>query len=562
MKNIYKISLLLVAVVTFFNCQDEDQKFGNVVAPTNLILDFEIQGVDAANPNGDGTGIVSFIANADNAITYQFNFGDGTSVEATTSGEITHQFTQTGINTYNVTVSASGLGGLKTSTALNLDVKSDFNDQEAKDLLSGGESSSKVWYLAGSQPGHLGVGGTIDIAPDAFYFPGFYAATPFEKCSDGISDCLCNDELIFSQDSNNQLTYKLNNKGRTFINAAHQLSAVGMEEGQDACFEFDTSGISNVSLAPSTTDYSTVADPAFMPRGTVLNFSDDAFMGYYVSSSSYEILEITDDYLYVRTIDGLNPVLAWYHKFVSSGCYGDTGDDIPANNNVLVWEEEFNVDGAPCNYNWQLEEGTGDNGWGNNESQYYTNRPENVVVENGILKITARAESFMGSDYTSARMISQGRFEFQYGKVEVRAKLPEGAGTWPAIWMLGDMSEADQWPDIGEIDIMEHVGNNQNTIFSSLHYPGNFGGNANTGSTTVPTASSEFHVYSVEWDANTINFFVDGTQFHTFNNSSAVPFNHEFFLILNVAMGGNFGGPIDPDFTESTMEIDYIRVYQ
>lgn len=226
----------------------------------------------------------------------------------------------------------------------------------------------------------------------------------------------------------------------------------------------------------------------------------------------------------------------------------------------LVWSEEFDVDGAPNPSKWTLETGAG--GWGNNEAQYYTNSADNAKVEGGVLKITARKQDFNGAAYTSARMKSENKFEFTYGKIEARAKLASGGGTWPAIWMLGENYATATWPSCGEIDIMEHVGNQQNTIHATLHYPGHSGGNANTNHTTVTTASTEFHVYSCEWTPQYIKFFVDGNLFHTVANSTSLPFNHDFFLILNMAMGGNFGGTIDPAFVASTMEIDYIRVYQ
>lgn len=228
---------------------------------------------------------------------------------------------------------------------------------------------------------------------------------------------------------------------------------------------------------------------------------------------------------------------------------------------TLVWSEEFDTPGAPDNSKWTLETGN-NNGWGNNEAQYYTTDLENAVVENGVLKITAKKEDANGFQYSSARMKSENKFEFTYGKIEARAKLPSGAGTWPAIWMLGENYASAGWPGCGEIDIMEHVGNQQNTIHSTLHYPGHSGGNANTNHTAIPTASTEFHIYTCEWTSQNIKFFVDGVQFFSVLNTPDIPFHHDFFLILNQAIGGNFGGAIDPNFTQSTLEIDYIRVYQ
>lgn len=225
-----------------------------------------------------------------------------------------------------------------------------------------------------------------------------------------------------------------------------------------------------------------------------------------------------------------------------------------------IWADEFDVAGAPASANWTFEIGTGNNGWGNNEKQYYTNRPVNASVQGGSLRITAQKEDFQGSAYTSARLISKGKFEFKYGKVEIRAKLPTGGGTWPAIWMLGNDISTVGWPACGEIDIMEHVGNQQNRIFGTLHYPGRSGGNADGGSRLISNASTEFHIYSLDWNANTIAMYVDGQLIHSVRNTGSIPFNKNFFFILNVAMGGDFGGAIDPAFSRSSMEIDYIRV--
>ncbi len=225
----------------------------------------------------------------------------------------------------------------------------------------------------------------------------------------------------------------------------------------------------------------------------------------------------------------------------------------------LVWADEFNVDGAPDPAKWGYDIGAG--GWGNNELQYYTNRPVNAVVQGGTLKINAIKENFSGSPYTSARLLSKNKFSFKYGRVEVSAKLPAGVGTWPAIWMLGSNIDAVSWPNCGEIDIMEHLGRDLNNIYGTLHYPGRSGANANGATKLITNATTQFHKYSLEWSAAAIKIYVDDMQFFTFANSTAVPFNQNFFFILNVAMGGNFPGPVDPTVTNATMEIDYIRVY-
>ncbi len=228
----------------------------------------------------------------------------------------------------------------------------------------------------------------------------------------------------------------------------------------------------------------------------------------------------------------------------------------------LVFSDEFNTDGAPDPNKWGYETGTGSGGWGNNELQYYTNRPENVIVQGGVLKIKAIKETYMGSAYTSARLLSKGKYSFMYGRIEVRAKFPTGVGTWPAAWMLGDNIGTAGWPACGEIDIAEHLGRDLNKIYGTLHYPGRSGGNADGATIMIPDATTVFHTYTVEWSASSIKIYVDTQLYHTVANSAAIPFNQNFFILLNLAMGGNFGGPVDPAFTNATYEIDYVRVYQ
>lgn len=228
----------------------------------------------------------------------------------------------------------------------------------------------------------------------------------------------------------------------------------------------------------------------------------------------------------------------------------------------LIFSDEFDTPGAPDPSKWGYDIGTGSGGWGNNEAQYYTNRLDNAIVSNGTLKIIAKKENYSGSAYTSARLLSKNKFSFKYGTVEARAKLPAGVGTWPAIWMLGDNINTVGWPACGEIDIMEHRGMELNKIFGTVHHPGHSGGNADGGTNVISNATTEFHLYKMEWTATSIKFYVDGVVFYTFTNNQSVPFNHNFFLLLNFAMGGHFGGSIDPAFNTATFEIDYIRVYQ
>ena len=297
----------------------------------------------------------------------------------------------------------------------------------------------------------------------------------------------------------------------------------------------------------------------------ILNFSAENATSYKINLGNGQILETsakTIPYTYIGK--GTNT----YEIFVSAY---NSDKFISASKTItiyvapaLVWADEFNTNGSPDTTKWGYDLGAG--GWGNNESQYYTDRAENVIVKDGFLKITAKKEDYQGSQYTSARMLTAGKFDFKYGKVEVRAKLPEGGGTWPAIWMLGSNINSVGWPACGETDIMEHAGNRQGAVSSAMHTTSSSGNTVNHGAQNIPTVSTEFHVYAVEWTSEKMTFSVDGVAHYTYNpptkNSSTWPFDANQFIILNVAMGGSFGGAIDPNFVSSTMEIDYVRVYQ
>jgi len=262
------------------------------------------------------------------------------------------------------------------------------------------------------------------------------------------------------------------------------------------------------------------------------------------------------------------------YKYPASGTYtinviakSAGGQTISASTSVtiavkmsLIFSDEFNTDGAPDPSKWGYDLGGG--GWGNNEAEYYTNRPVNVIVQGGILKITALKESYDGSAYTSARMLTKGKFNFTYGRVDIRAMLPAGLGTWPALWMLGSDVDTDPWPACGEIDMMEQRGSELNKIYGTLHYPGHSGANGNGATITIADATTQFHIYSLVWNAATVNLYVDNVLFQSVQNSSSLPFNSNFFFIFDLAMGGNFGGTIDPNFTSATLQVDYIRVYQ
>jgi len=259
--------------------------------------------------------------------------------------------------------------------------------------------------------------------------------------------------------------------------------------------------------------------------------------------------------------------------------YSKTGHSISTSKNItiyvegmtfdkLVFSDEFDVTGSPDNAKWNYDLGNGQGGWGNNEVQYYTNRTDNVKIEDGLLKITAKKESYQGFEYTSTRMKTQGKFSFTYGKVEVRAKLPSGRGTWPAIWMLGNNITTAGWPACGEVDIMEYVGYEPNVVHSAIHTTSSSGNTINHHSYDLETAEEEFHLYSIEWTSTEIKFFVDETLHYTYKpsvyNNQTWPFTENQFLILNLAIGGNWGGVqgVDDSIFPQQFIIDYVRVYQ
>jgi beta-glucanase (GH16 family) len=230
--------------------------------------------------------------------------------------------------------------------------------------------------------------------------------------------------------------------------------------------------------------------------------------------------------------------------------------------NTLIWSDEFS--GSELNLNqWTYDIGQGDWGWGNNEQQYYTNSSSNVSVENGYLNITAINEQFGAASYTSARIKSKGLFDFTYGRVEARIKVPVGQGLWPAFWMLGANIDNVSWPQCGEIDVMEHI--NNETIIHGTHHYNNNGWQYSGGS--VSCDASEFQVYGIEWSPSSIQWFLNGVMFHETNiGSGAVSkeeFHEPFFFLINLAVGGNWPGPPNGATQfPAVMQVDYVRVYQ
>lgn len=685
-KNIFAFAILLMASFTIvISCKDDDDGVAaQGVIPVNLTVD--------SNVSSDGSGLVEITPSAENAVSFVVDFEPGADAVVVAPGETaSYQYAVEGLASYEITVTAYSLGGGKISSVISVDVEVTVDPNEA---LVGS------WVMA-NQSGSLGVGPA----------PGDISWFAIDGAGLVQRSCYFDDTYVFGED------------GSFMNNLGDETWLEGWQSGvADAC---GAPVAPHDGAASATFSY----DPA---AGTLTLSGAGAYLGLPKAVNAGELpnVEVPDTITYQVTLaeDGnsMDVVIEsgtgvyWQYKMVKGdGSLEPGGDPLETIYTNLVWSDEFDVDGAPNPANWTYDLGAG--GWGNGESQTYTADPENVIVEGGVLKITAKgsggpsgvihyydditlvasgggtsviedfegtpptftgfggansmvvdnpdssgentsskvgeslknfgAEVWAGSyfdvpapldmttygsirvktwspaagvvvklklenqadpnesvevdvnttvaeewetltfdfsplsptgtydrvvlffdfgvspigdaSYTSARIKTEDLFEFTYGRVEIRAKLPSAGGTWPALWLLGGNFAEVGWPTCGELDIMEHVGNNSNVVSSALHFPENFGGNAITDSRALSTATSEFHNYTMEWTPDSIKFVVDDDVVHlSFDNTNATPFNSDFFFIMNIAVGGTLGGTIDPNFTEDTMEVDYIRVYQ
>ena len=544
---IFQFFLFVGILASVSSCREDISEIGDLTAPTNLNV--------VANVSDDGSGIVNFSATADDAMIYHFFFGTGSNETPTISSNGTIQQIYRSSGDYDVKVIAYGPGGVGSNAFVNINVEVVYEiPADLLQALTGGSSREWRWYK--EVPGHLGVGPLADDAGLPVGEPIWYQAQAFEKEADG---CLYTDIMTFTQEGN-KVSLLLDNMGSSFFNRGEVNEALGQSAPEDdSCFDFDAGPSKSVGFFQSESGLENTTDISFL-------IGSNGFLSYYLGSSTYEILSYNEDQMDIRVIqtDDAGAQFAWYQKMIAVDA--DTGGGGPDIEYELVWEDDFLFNGPPSSSRWSFDIGTGNNGWGNGESQYYTDRTDNTFIENGILNIVAKREPFANSQFTSGRIKTQDKFEFTYGKVEIRAKLPSGGGTWPALWMLGANFDVVSWPACGEIDIMEHVGNDQDRVSSALHSPSSFGGTFNTQSLVVNGVSEDYHLYEVEWTEESIRFSVDGNNFYTYNpdnkNPETWPFNKDFFLIFNVAMGGGLGGDIDPQFNESVMQVDYVKVYQ
>lgn len=545
----YIIGLIIILPLLWTGCSDDDHSFGDIVAPSNVKVSYEIVGADAENPQGDGSGLVNFTITGDNAITYRLDFGDG-KTQVSPNGKMQHLYTKVGVNKYTAIASGVGTGGVLTSIPVDLEVYSSFTDVEAENMLAGANiGDAKTWYWAADMAGYAGLGPQEDdYGNGEFAYAAWWQATPF----DATRTCMFENSFVFTRTTEG-ITFE-QTADHVFVPGAYA-AALGVEG--DQCYGKDiipsVVGVKKVSFFPSSSKAATKGTFNEKPyRQTSMELSDGGMLGWWVGASTYDIVNLTEKTLIVRVMQP-NSVFAWYHIFTSTK---------PSEKSFtnLVWSDEFDSGNTPDPSKWTYD--LGGEGWGNNELQTYTKDAANAAVADGILKITARSDGNGG--YTSARIKTQGIYGFKYGRVEVKAKLPKAQGTWPAIWMLGNNFSTEGWPKCGEIDIMEQKGNDKENILGTCHWL-NAADNTNANyslNTAVSNASEEFHTYALEWTADAIKLYVDDVKFYELENAETLPFNQDFFFILNVAMGGTLGGTVAADFVEDTMEIDYIRVYQ
>ena len=542
MKNLKNIFTLLFATLLLtVSCQDDEATVGDLLTPTNLQVTATLVGQDANNPNGDGSGVVNFNASADDTITYRFVYESNQKTEP--AGTATFTFSSLGLNSYTVTVIAYGTAGISTSTTITVDVLATYAPPaELIDKLVG--DGSRSWRVKSEQQGHFGLGPVGGTVPTEWY-----AAGPEEKAAVGMYD----DRYIFGADGTFTFVTDNTNDDPAIDTSGTVFGRVGqVEDLGGSGGVVNGADLENLPFSDFTEVWALIA-----PGGLeTITLTGNGFIGYYTGGSqTYEIFDRSvPNEIIIRTTDG-NSEFDWWFILTSAE---PAGTSFQTQYNNLVWQDEFDTDGAPDAANWTYDLGAG--GWGNGESQTYTNSADNVIVDGGFLKITAIGTG--GGNYTSTRLKSEDLYEFTNGRVEVRAKLPASQGTWPAIWMLGEDYQTNTWPGCGEIDIMEQKGQDKNTVLATVHHPGVSPGSGDSAATSLPTSTTEFHNYTVEWTATEIIFLVDDFVFHTVDNNATLPFSSDFFLILNVAMGGTLGGDIDPAFTQDTMEIDYVRVYQ
>jgi len=540
LQSLLKLNKLIILFLLVFSCSSDggDDPIdnggnggneNNKITPSDLNYTVQIQGSNS-NESGDGTGRVNFTASATNAVKYSFRFGDGATKESST-GSVEHTYTKIGTHQYNTRVLAYSSTNDYISSDKSISVLvSPESDQELVKLLAG--DSEKTWKINAAFDAHF-ANGSSDHR-----YPSYFEAEAFSKNNAGFYD----DEYTFN--INGTYTHKTN--GDVYGKASHLKNDFGdTGQSQNADGEIEKYAKANYS------------DSYFVYKSdneNKLEFLSQSFIGFYVGEKKFTIECHDGNNLLLRTVD--NNSTAWYVWLTDQQVSTTPSKDIF---NDLVWSDEFSYNGKLDSDKWVYEIR---DQWYNEELQATTDRLDNIVVENGVLKIIAKRESYNGKQFTSGRVKTNKKFDFTYGRVDIRAKLPGKKGTWPALWLLGSNYDQIDWPKCGELDIMEHAGNRLNKIQATAHHPDNYGSGDGGKTNAYNDVSTEFHIYSVVWTEKAITFLIDDEPFHIVGNACSLPYNWNFFVIVNIAMGGTFGGNVPSDFSSDIMEVDYVRVYQ
>ena len=403
------------------------------------------------------------------------------------------------------------------------------------------------------------------FGPKSLIFIMLFSATSFLACYDdddgtppelGLPVITVKDVTVSEDDQDKVLQLELTLTGNNTTNAIVTFSAI--DGTAESTFDYEILTTGKIQFSPGETqkfiDIKIIGDEVKEPR--------EAFQVKIYNPMNAKI----EQDVATITIDDDDDNTA--NLEIPTGGY-TTPTSYPGYN--LVWADEFDADTLNTNW-WTYELGDGCPnlcGWGNNELEYY--RKENTSIVDGNLVITAKKQNYGDREYTSSRLVTKGKKQFKFGRVDVRAALPEGKGLWPAVWMLGSNIDAVQWPACGEIDIMELTGDLPNRVLGTVHYGANISEHQyKTGSkylTGTDNFQDEFHVFSIVWEADLIEFYVDDELYHTITpaslNGAPYPFNKNFFFIMNVAVGGNLPG--NPDASTAFpqfMIVDYIRVFQ
>lgn len=399
-----------------------------------------------------------------------------------------------------------------------------------------------------------------------------------------LAACLCS--LFFSVPSTGCSKGNGEQPGGNEPPPAISINDVTLFEGNSATtqFEFEVS-VDKASSKPVTVKYSITGGTAKAGEDYVAATDQTVTIPAGAAQAKILVTVVGDDIKEGDdnfTVQLQNPVNGSLVKLTGSGTIRNDDTRIPFNNTgydaptsypgyTLAWSDEFNSTSLDKTI-WSHQNGDGCPGicgWGNNELEYYTERPENLFFQHGKLVIEAKQESFQGKNYTSSKILTQGKKPIRFGRIDIRAILPKGKGIWPAFWLMPEKSVFGGWPKSGELDLMEVVGHEPNRTHGTLHYgpgPGSIQYNRNY---TLPskTFNDEFHVFSIEWKQDQIQWLVDGQVFSTATKADLAPhnypFNEEFFLIFNLAVGGNWPGNPDANtYFPAWLIVDYVRVYQ